>query len=338
MFQDHAFISGRSPAPEGYAVRMAKARKKKPLPIKTPPDPELHAPNPRRPGAFHRRDPAHRHRRRGALLRSHYVDRTLAAVKDPPHVVLKNQPVWMTDFLAEQIAKCAQPAGTHSVFDHNLLVSTRDLLKANPGFRTSDRSAASTAKSPGDTLESTAITAPPSRWSTGKTTTGSSTEAASSSPKPSARNSSAESCSARINNINIRVVEGVRQPPPESGARWQGEDVKAAIDLVKLLYAKPYANEIMRVDCNNYAGRRDPKASQLVLITNKNTEVRWGRPSAPATIISSKSPPRKNSNTCRRSTTTSTTSTPTAWVDLRFDTITRPAAASPQTANARLPQ
>ena len=80
--------------------------------------------------------------------------------------------------------------------------------------------------------------------------------------------------------VNIRVVEGVRQPPPESGARWQGEDVKAAIDLVKLLYAKPYANEIMRVDCANYAGRRDPKAAQLVLITNKNTEVRWGRPIA----------------------------------------------------------
>ncbi len=192
--------------------------------------------------------------------------------------MLKNQPVWMTDFLAEQIAKSAQPAGIHSVFDHDLLVSTRDLLKANPWIADVRQIRRVYGKSPGDTLEIDCDYRAPVALVHWKDfywlVDGSGIKL----PEAFAENFLGRIMFGQDNNINIRVIEGVRQPPPESGARWPGEDVKAAIDLVKLLYAKPYANEVMRVDCTNYAGRRDPKAAQLVLITNKNTEVRWGRP------------------------------------------------------------
>src|SRR3954468_6440598 len=132
---------------------MAKARKNKPLPFKAPRDPER----------MRRIRNALAHTTAALLLCGaafvglfydrKYVDRTLEAMKDPPRVVLKNQPVWMTDFLAEQIARTAQPAGTHSVFDHDLLVETRALLKANPWIQDVRQVRRAYGKSPGDTLE-----------------------------------------------------------------------------------------------------------------------------------------------------------------------------------------
>src|SRR4051812_35230115 len=114
---------------------MAKAKKSKPLSLKTPHDAERSAKI--RRGMIHFTAAV---LLIGAALVAlvfdrQYVDRAVAAAKNPPKAVLKNRPVWMTDFLAEQIARCAQPAGTHSVFDHDLLVTTRDLLKANPWIR-----------------------------------------------------------------------------------------------------------------------------------------------------------------------------------------------------------
>src|SRR6185369_8086134 len=53
-----------------------------------------------------------------------YVEHKLVLAKQPPNVVLKNRPVWMSDLLAEQIIKAAKPAGASSAFDHQLLVDT----------------------------------------------------------------------------------------------------------------------------------------------------------------------------------------------------------------------
>src|SRR3954447_17482117 len=46
-----------------------------------------------------------------------YVEQKLVFPAEPPRVVIKNRPVWMSDFVAEQIARTAQPWGTHSAFD-----------------------------------------------------------------------------------------------------------------------------------------------------------------------------------------------------------------------------
>ena len=35
--------------------------------------------------------------------------------------------------------------------------------------------------------------------------------------------------------VNIRVIEGVSHAPPETGAKWAGEDLHAGLELVKLL-------------------------------------------------------------------------------------------------------
>src|SRR2546429_5307533 len=43
-----------------------------------------------------------------------YVENKLVPATEPAKVVLKNRPVWMSDFLAEQIARTARPNGTRS--------------------------------------------------------------------------------------------------------------------------------------------------------------------------------------------------------------------------------
>ena len=40
-----------------------------------------------------------------------FVDRRVAFYNHAPKVVLKDRPVWMSDFLADQIAATAQPVG-----------------------------------------------------------------------------------------------------------------------------------------------------------------------------------------------------------------------------------
>src|SRR3954470_18411108 len=63
------------------------------------------------------------------FMRQH-VERDLVFPSAAPHVVLKNGPVWMSDFLAEQIVRSARPIGAHSSFDHQLLVDVTRKLES----------------------------------------------------------------------------------------------------------------------------------------------------------------------------------------------------------------
>src|SRR5436190_10106105 len=68
------------------------------------------------------------------FMRQH-VERDLVFPSSAPHVVLKNRPVWMSDFLAEQIVRSARPIGAHSSFDHQLLVDVTHKLESNPWIK-----------------------------------------------------------------------------------------------------------------------------------------------------------------------------------------------------------
>src|SRR5205823_7012482 len=71
----------------------------------------------------------------GLFFDRRYVEQKLVFPAQPPRVVLKNRPAWMSDFVAEQITKTARPVGTHSAFDHQLLIDTVALLRANPWIK-----------------------------------------------------------------------------------------------------------------------------------------------------------------------------------------------------------
>jgi hypothetical protein len=276
----------------------------------------------------------------GLFFDRQYVDRSIASPKSAPTVVLKNRPVWMTDFLAEQIARCAQPATTHSVFDHQLLVTTGDLLKANPWIRQVKQVRRAYGKSPGDILEIDCDYRAPIALVHWKDyywlVDGDGVKL----PEPFDHSTLGRIMFGPDHHVNIRVIEGVAQAPPESGAKWSGEDLKAALDLVKLLYDKPYAQEIMRVDCSNFAGRIDHKEAQLVMITGRNSQVRWGRPisSGNDDFFVEVPPARKLQYMEEIVAEHKHVDANFPWIDLRFDRVACPSVGTPQTANAEIAQ
>ena len=40
------------------------------------------------------------------------------------------------------------------------------------------------------------------------------------------------------------LIQGVADAPPETGAKWAGADLQAGLELVKLLFGRPYAEEV----------------------------------------------------------------------------------------------
>lgn len=80
------------------------------------------------------------------------------------------------------------------------------------------------------------------------------------------------------------LIQGVRATPPEPGARWEGDDLRAGLRLAALLHAQEFARQITAISVANHAGRRDPRASHVLLATDHaGRRIEWG--SAPGEEI-----------------------------------------------------
>jgi hypothetical protein len=312
---------------------MAKSKKTKPIAVRKPADPER--------AARVRRVIVHLSCAIvfiglcgvGLFFDRRYVEHKLVFGKQPPTVVLKNRPVWMSDFLAEQIVKAARPAGAHSAFDHELLVNTVAMLKANPWIRQVKQVRRAYGQQPGDVLEVVCEYRAPValvKWQDYFwLVDGDGIKL----PEVFSAADVPRILKGQDKKVNIRVIEGVAHAPPETGAKWPGGDLQAGLELVKLLFGRTYAEEVEKVDVSNFAGRQNLKAAQLVLVTRYNTHVRWGQPvTVPADDFSPEVPASQklafmqaiweenhrvdgNFN----------------WVDIRFDTVTIPTAAQTAT-------
>src|SRR5580704_8533272 len=86
------------------------------------------------------------------VLTERYVDRRVAAPTGPLMVTIKDKPVWMSDFLAEQIAATV-PRASSSSFDRDLLVAAADKLRENPWVNNVRQVRRVYGQRPGDTLE-----------------------------------------------------------------------------------------------------------------------------------------------------------------------------------------
>ena len=318
---------------------MAKAKKPKPISVRTPMDPAR--------AAQIRRVLLHTTAAilfitlvGGAIvLDRSYVERKLLPATESPGVVLKNRPVWMSDFLAEQIAKTAKPHGTHSAFDHQLLVDTVALLRANPWIREVKQVRRAYRVKPGDTLEVDCEYRAPVALVHWKDyfwlVDGDGVKL----PEAFTAADVPRIIIGQDRKVNIRVIEGVQQAPPETGTRWPGEDLHAGLGLVKLLFDKPYTEEIEKVDVGNFARRRDHKGAQVVLITKYNTEVRWGQPlDAGDDFFVEVSPAQKLAYLKAIFEEKGQVDGHFKWVDIRFDAVThpQPVGGSAQTAGADL--
>ena len=272
----------------------------------------------------------------GLWLDRRYVEHQIAFAKRPPKVVLKNRPVWMSDFLAEQIARAAKPVGASSAFDHRLLVETVAQLEANPWIRSVRQVRRVYDQSPGDTIEVDCEYRAPVALVHWKDYYWLVDEQGVKLPEAFGHADVPRIIKGADGKMNIRIVTGVAHAPPEDGMKWPGEDLGAGIELVKLLFGRVYAEEVVKVDVSNYGRRRDLKTSQIVLVTKYDTEVRWGQPVTPRPdeFFVEVTPAQKLAYMETIWKDKGRVDGKFAWVDIRYDTPTVPNTA--QTARTEL--
>ncbi|HEY8666857.1 MAG TPA: hypothetical protein VIL86_09340 [Tepidisphaeraceae bacterium] len=266
----------------------------------------------------------------GFRTMKHWVEHRLAFPAAPPKVVLLNRPVWMSDTLAERIAAAARPAVPHSALDHQLLVNSVEMLRTNPWIAKVNEVRRVYGQAPGDTIEIDCDYRAPIalvRWVDAKTKH----EAywfvdaqGVKLPEEFAAADLPRLIFGQNGRVNLRIVEGVQCPPPvHPGQRWTGDDLYAGLELVRALYGLPYTEEIQRVDVSNFQGRIDPREAQLVLVTNKNTEIRWGHPLHSTNFEVSDATKLNYLQKVRAQYGRVDGNWP--WLDIRFDKITHPA-------------
>lgn len=244
-------------------------------------------------------------------LARQYVDREVAAAVGPLIVVVKNRPPWMTDLLVRQIASAAQPpvpqqstgashaGGTaahhaglaaltdappasngYSSFDRQLLIETKKRLDADPWVLHVRQVRRAFSYSPGDTIEIDCDYRVPGAlvkwggyyWLVDRD--------GYKLPEQYTPRDVPKVVMSEDQRINIRIIEGVRRPPPEVGLKWPGEDLAAGLDMAAALAYRPYTEQILKINVANFGGRINDKDAHLVLVTRYGSEIRWGRPPA----------------------------------------------------------
>ena len=260
-----------------------------------------------------------------AYLRAH-VEKRVVFPDRPPKVVLVNRPAWMSDFLAEQITSAVRPIGTHSAFDHQMLVDIDAMLRTNPWIKRVNRVRRAYDKKPADTVEIDCEYRAPIAlvhwrdyyW----LVDGDGVKL----PEQYTADQLPRITMGPNRRLNIRVVEGVGQPPVESGERWPGDDLAAGLDLVKLLHGQPFAEEIVKVDVSNYEGRTNRRDAHLTLVTRYNTQIRWGRPVNSKDFFIEVSPAQKLTYLRQVYEQFHRIDANQPAIDIRFDKITYPSA------------
>lgn len=86
------------------------------------------------------------------------------------------------------------------------------------------------------------------------------------------------------NDPRYFIIQGAAARAPKPGRAWPGEDVPAALAVIRLLHAEPYREQITGVLVDNYGGRQDPRRPHVLLATDRGGgRIVWG--SAPGREI-----------------------------------------------------
>jgi hypothetical protein len=258
-----------------------------------------------------------------------WVERRVVFPDRAPRIVLTNRPAWMTDFLVNQITAAVKPVGTHSAFDHQLLVDVGLMLKSNPWVKKVVQVRRAYGEKPGDTIEIDCDWRAPIalvHWQDYYWLVDG--DGVKLPEQYTLRQVPLVMRGSESRRTEIRIVEGVRNPPVESGQRWPGEDLGAGLDLVKLLHGLNFADEIVRVDVSNFGGRVSEKEAQLALGTRYDTQIRWGRPINAKDFFVEVSPAQKLAYLKQVWEQFHRVDGNQPWIDIRFDKITYPSGVS----------
>jgi hypothetical protein len=261
-----------------------------------------------------------------------WVDTRLVFPADPPHIVLKDRPAWMSDALAEQIADVARPVGAHGAFDHQLLVDVADVLAADPRTAAWIRRVNSVRRvygsGPADLIEIDCDYRAPAaivHWGDYYWLIDADGDRL---PEQYGQPQLNRILYDGDGRILLRLIDNIAHPPPTACERWPGDDVAAALGLVKYLAAQPCAADVLKVDADNFGGRRDRQGAQLVLVTRDGGRISWGRPAGDKDDFDEVSPARKMARMQQIIDKYGRLDAGHAQLDLRFDEVTF--AADPQ--------
>jgi hypothetical protein len=257
-----------------------------------------------------------------------YVDQSVEQPTEPPLIVFKDRPTWMTDLVASQLAASFRPAKPLSVFDREVLVQTTKKLKANPWIDQVHQVRRVYGAQAGDTIEvSCDFRAPMALVQNGSDYWFVDSQGIKL-PERFVAEDVRKIVFSSNGRTNIRVIEGVHNRPPQlAGHKWTGEDLAAGLELVRRLYGVPFADEIVQVNVENFGGRIDPREAQLVLVTRYNTHVRWGRPWGSVDAFIEVRPEVKLDRLRSIVDKYGRVDAKQRWVDVRFDKITYPTPA-----------
>jgi len=118
-------------------------------------------------------------------------------------------------------------------------------------------------------------------------------------------------------STNLRVITGlVREPPSAPGARWDSPHLRAGLEVAALLQDEPAARDIVLIDVSN-VGSRD--ASQVILWTTADTEIRWGQPPSATDLLVEAAPQAKLQHL--RTVAGTFRGNYPQWIDIRFDAV-----------------
>lgn len=260
-----------------------------------------------------------------------YVDHNVAYSPEPPKVVLKSRPAWMSDLVAEQICAAARPSGAHSALDGRMLRDAKSMLenniRTNAWIRQINQLKLVYGQHPGDTMVLDCEFRVPVALVHYKDAYYLVDGDGSALPERYSADQVARVIFGTDGRMNIRVVEGIQGERPMPGQKWEGEDLAAALEMIKVLHGKQYAEEIVKVDVSNFAARQDSREAQLVLVTRQNTQIRWGKPPS-STDIAEVPAMEKLRNLQRVYKQYKRVDAGHQWIDVRFDQVKCPADAT----------
>lgn len=254
------------------------------------------------------------------------VERRLAFAPDPPRIVFRERPAWMSDDTMAELLRALRPSRGSSAFDAQLLSSRAAILENSPWVRTVRSVRRVYTDAPGDTIEIDCEFRTPLalvQWQDYYWLVDSDGYKL---PEQYTDELAPQMLLDTARRTQMRIVEGVRQPPVESGRKWPGDDLAAALELARLLHGHRFADEIFKIDVSNFAGRNDPREAQIVLVTRYGTEIRWGRAINAKDAFVEIPAARKLEALAQVFAQYHRVDANQPWLDVRFDQITYPRA------------
>ena len=256
------------------------------------------------------------------FIKSRQYVAQIEAPTAPPAVELVGRPSWMSDGLAAELTAMATPKSPSAVTDRTTLVDRALALKANPWIKQVNSVRRAYHEGPGDVIEVDCDYRAPValvHWNDGYVYVD-----ADGVRLPETLSPAQARAIVSTDKPMFRVIDGVGLPPLAAGKPWPGADVKAGIELVALLAGKPFADQVIKIDITNYAGRERPNESQINLVTKYGTQIRWGQPPSSKDFFAEQKVDRKLQEMQEAIAQTGRLDMNLPWIDLRFDNPTVP--------------